>query len=117
MKHDLWTWCGIVMALLLAAAARGAEEKGVPVPQVQRPVFQVVRFETNPIIRPGMPGLEGADGANINGPSLIRVPAWADKPLGKYYLYFAHHGGKYIRLAYATALRARGRSTRGACWR
>lgn len=40
-------------------------------------------------------------GTNINGPSLIRVPDWIDRPLGRYYLYFAHHQGTYIRLAYA----------------
>ncbi len=40
-------------------------------------------------------------GDNINGPSLIRVPAWLEAPLGRYYLYFAHHDGRYIRLAYA----------------
>lgn len=39
-----------------------------------------------------------------NGPSLIRVPAWVKNPLGRYYLYFAHHNGKYIRLAYADRL-------------
>jgi hypothetical protein len=41
---------------------------------------------------------------NINGPSLIRVPEWVQNPLGKYYLYFAHHQGTYIRLAYANKL-------------
>ncbi|MBT6144969.1 MAG: hypothetical protein HOH74_06045 [Gemmatimonadetes bacterium] len=51
-----------------------------------------------------MPGLEGDLGANINGPSLIRVPDWVADPLGCYYLYFAHHGGRYIRMAYADAL-------------
>lgn len=40
-------------------------------------------------------------GLKINGPSLIRVPTWISNPLGKYYLYFAHHDGKFIRLAYA----------------
>jgi hypothetical protein len=45
--------------------------------------------------------LPGADGANINGPSCIEVPAWVEQPLGRYYLYFAHHSGTYIRLAYA----------------
>ena len=40
-------------------------------------------------------------GTNIDGPSLIRVPAWIDHPFGKYYLYFANHKGLYIRLAYA----------------
>ncbi|MEM9499107.1 MAG: hypothetical protein AAGA28_14380 [Pseudomonadota bacterium] len=44
-------------------------------------------------------------GANVNGPSLIRVPDWIRDPLGRYYLYFAHHLGGYIRLAYADALR------------
>jgi hypothetical protein len=68
------------------------------------PRFKVVRFAENPIIHPGLKGLEGALGANINGPSLIRVPSWIEKPLGKYYLYFAHHGGAYIRLAYADKL-------------
>ena len=43
-------------------------------------------------------------GDNINGPSLIRVPDWLPNPLGKYYLYFAHHHGKFIRLAYADSL-------------
>jgi hypothetical protein len=38
---------------------------------------------------------------NINGPSVIRVPDWVENPFGKYYLYFAHHKGGYIRMAYA----------------
>lgn len=41
---------------------------------------------------------------NINGPSVIRAPAWVEKPLGTYYMYFAHHGGKHIRLAYTDSL-------------
>jgi hypothetical protein len=41
---------------------------------------------------------------NVNGPSLIRVPAWIEHPLGRYYLYFANHQGKFIRLAYADAV-------------
>ena len=44
-------------------------------------------------------------GTNIQGPSLIRAPAWLEAPLGKYHLYFADHKGSYIRLAYADALR------------
>ena len=64
--------------------------------------LHTVRMKGNPIIRPEM--LPGRDGENINGPSLIRVPDWIDRPLGKYYLYFAHHVGAYIRLAYANDL-------------
>ena len=43
-------------------------------------------------------------GHNIQGPSLIRVPRWVEAPWGMYYLYFADHKGRYIRLAYADAL-------------
>jgi hypothetical protein len=32
---------------------------------------------------------------------VIRVPDWVERPLGRYYMYFAHHKGHYIRLAYA----------------
>ena len=71
----------------------------------ERP-FEVKRLPGNPIIRHTMDKrlLEESRQygyANINGPSLIRVPAWVQKPLGRYYLYFAHHKGEYIRLAYA----------------
>lgn len=48
--------------------------------------------------------MDGRMGNNINGPSLVRVPDWLTDPLGQYYLYFAHHKGKYIRLAYADGL-------------
>jgi hypothetical protein len=60
------------------------------------------RLPGNPIIRPDL--LPGQDGGNINGPSLIRTPAWLPGRLGTYYLYFAHHNGKYIRLAIADRL-------------
>jgi len=62
----------------------------------------VRRLDQNPIVRPEM--LPGDDGSNICGPSLIRVPDWAPAPLGRYYLYFAHHNGTYIRLAFADRL-------------
>jgi hypothetical protein len=53
----------------------------------------IISAETHPSI-----------GVNIQGPSLIRVPDWIEKPLGAYYLYFADHKGSYIRLAYADRL-------------
>ncbi len=63
--------------------------------------FKVERFSTNPLITPASsPTL----GDNINGPSVIRIPEWLPNPLGKYYMYFAHHAGTYIRLAYADEL-------------
>lgn len=74
--------------------------------QTQRPVsstprVRVVRLLDRPIITPDLhPSL----GPNIQGPSLIRVPDWITDRLGRYYLYFADHKGRYIRLAYADQL-------------
>lgn len=65
------------------------------------PRFLAQRLESNPIVQPHM---DARMGDNINGPSLIRVPEWVPDPLGRYYLYFAHHDGEYIRLAYADEL-------------
>ena len=59
------------------------------------------RFLDRPIITAD---LDPSIGSNINGPSLIRVPDWIAQPLGQYYLYFAHHKGDLIRLAYADEL-------------
>lgn len=47
------------------------------------------------------PDMHESLGDNVNGPSLIKVPQWVEHPLGRYYLYFAHHQGTFIRLAYA----------------
>lgn len=59
---------------------------------------EVQRIGDGPIIRPNM---DRRMGSNVNGPSLIKVPDWISSPLGRYYLYFAHHDGRYIRLAFA----------------
>lgn len=56
------------------------------------------RLRDGPIV---YPGLSSTIGDNIQGPSAIRVPGWVDNKLGEYYLYFADHKGRYIRLAYA----------------
>jgi len=52
-------------------------------------------------------GAQASEGANINGPSVIRIPDWIPPaqraaPQARYYLYFAHHSGDYIRLAWAS---------------
>lgn len=60
--------------------------------------MKAVRFKGNPVIHQS---LHEEIGDNINGASLIRVPPWIKNPLARYYLYFAHHKGRYIRLAYA----------------
>lgn len=60
------------------------------------------RLADGPIVHAGL--LRGKEGDNINGPSLILAPYWLPNRLGKFYLYFAHHGGQYIRLAHADKL-------------
>jgi len=64
----------------------------------------ISRFPTNTIIHRVLFASGDPDGANINGPCLVRVPAWVADPLGRYYCYFAHHQGASIRLAYADTL-------------
>ncbi len=64
---------------------------------------KIRRFSRNPIITSEL-FADKKDGKNINGPTLIKAPDWLPNPLGKYYLYFGHHSGSYIRLAYADAL-------------
>jgi hypothetical protein len=49
-------------------------------------------------------------GDNINGPSLVCAPSWVGQNLGRFYLYFGHHNGKYIRLAYADDLQGEWRT-------
>jgi len=74
------------------------------------PTFQVTRLnDSQPIIDQAMFSALGVadEGKNINGPSLIRIPDWIPAterahPSAVYYLYFAHHDGDYIRMAWAT---------------
>ena len=62
-------------------------------------MVELERIGDGPIVHQAMsPNLDD----NINGPSLIRVPDGTPGALGRYYLYFAHHKGQFIRLAYAS---------------
>ena len=64
--------------------------------------MRAIRLSTaGPIIQPKM---DARMGGNVNGPSLIRAPDWLPGRLGEYYLYFADHKGRYIRLAIADDL-------------
>ncbi|MCY3621339.1 MAG: hypothetical protein OXH68_06460 [Gammaproteobacteria bacterium] len=64
-----------------------------------RPIVE--RLVDGPIVSPAS---HPSIGTNIQGPSLVHVPDWVESPLGRYYLYFADHKGRYIRLAYADRL-------------
>jgi hypothetical protein len=88
--------CALALALLPLQAARRPELAAAAAPRVT-----AVRLNQNPLITLATsPSL----GDNINGPSIIRVPSWIPHPLGRYYAYFGHHKGQFIRLAYANAI-------------
>src|SRR5207245_4477279 len=63
--------------------------------------MRIQRLLDGPIISAD---LHPSSGSNIQGPSMIRAPDWIKGRLGNYYLYFADHKGRYIRLAYADNL-------------
>lgn len=67
----------------------------------QAPPVVATRFAQNPLITTRS---SASLGDNIDGPTVIRVPSWVERPLGRYYMYFAHHMGAYIRLAYADSI-------------
>ncbi|MFV1980611.1 MAG: hypothetical protein ACC655_05595, partial [Rhodothermia bacterium] len=67
--------------------------------------WTVIRSEANPLLTTKSEWMTTEHGyVNVNGPSVIRVPDWINSPLGRYYLYFAHHRGSFIRMAYADDL-------------
>jgi hypothetical protein len=81
---------GLVLGLCAAAVSVGRAD------------VRAVRFPDNPLITLAT---SPSIGDNANGPTVIRVPSWVERPLGRYYMYFAHHSGQFIRLAYADSLR------------
>ena len=81
-----------------------------PDPEIPAFTGTVTRLTDGPLIaeslfgRSEIAGLEPDALANINGPSLLRMPDWAPGRRGAYHLYFAHHKGRSIRLAHANDL-------------
>lgn len=88
----------VVLGLIMAGCATTMDTTP---PTVASRHVTAVRFQENPILTPQS---SRSLGTNLNGPSLIRAPEWLERPLGRYYLYFAHHRGAFIRLAYADRL-------------
>jgi hypothetical protein len=85
-----------VLAVALALAGTCS-----PPPQARADGVAAERFAENPLVSVRS---DLSLGDNVNGPSIIKVPDWVKNPLGRYYMYFAHHRGAYIRLAYADSL-------------
>lgn len=91
MKRALTTRTAVLSVLGLAIVLG-------PVVKAQ---VTAVRLASNPLVTvSSSPSL----GGNVNGPTVIRVPDWVERPLGRYYMYFANHTGTFIRLAYADSI-------------
>jgi hypothetical protein len=99
MRKYVFILLFLTIAPAVGRAKAGSKNQSLPPNAVK--AISVYRSSGNPIIT-----FESSKslGENINGPSVIRVPSWVNAPLGKYYMYFAHHHGKYIRLAYTDSL-------------
>jgi len=98
MTHLPKAFLGLVCLLLLLPCSAGADHFLAQRLNGGEPIISAEHFEKH--------GAPNSDANNINGPSVIRVPDWIPKeqrasPEARYYLYFAHHNGKYIRLAWA----------------
>jgi hypothetical protein len=82
-----------VRIAILAMALYSTLLSGADLKATRAPENPLMTVDTSPSL-----------GDNVNGPSIIRLPDWVPQPLGRYYMYFAHHKGQYIRLAYADSL-------------
>jgi hypothetical protein len=87
-------------AVVLIGAALAVYAAADP-PSAQAPAVVATRLAENPLLTVAT---SRALGDNVNGPTVVRVPDWIDRPLGRYYMYLAHHKGEFIRLAYADRL-------------
>lgn len=82
---------GFALIVAAIAAAGIARAQGIT----------VKRLPQNPLVTVNS---SATLGTNVNGPTVIRVPDWVERPLGRYYMYFANHMGEFIRFASADAV-------------
>ena len=82
-----------VVAAAVAVTAQVTGGSGARATASRLPQNPLITVRTSPSL-----------GDNVNGPTIVRVPAWVKNPLGRYYAYFAHHKGRFIRLAHANAI-------------
>lgn len=96
--------------LILTTLAAGACSISAQAATTSQGTFDVTRLNGGkPIVTEAMFKALGAskyEGTSINGPSAIRIPDWIARedrvnPSANYYLYFAHHSDKYIRMAWS----------------
>src|SRR5262245_22471232 len=92
--------CTVISAAILLAAFNGVSP-AIDARLAAAAEIRATRLRQNPLITINS---SSTLGDNVNGPAVVRVPSWVGKPMGRYYMYFAHHTGAHIRLAYADAI-------------
>jgi hypothetical protein len=83
----------MLCAIALCLAPARAQDRGAGLNAKRLPQNPLITVKSSPTL-----------GDNVNGPTVIRVPDWIQRPLGRYYMYFANHMGAFVRLAYADSL-------------
>ena len=84
--------------------------KSIPAQPIPAFTGTVTRLTDTPLVAADLfppsaiAGLEPDALANINGPSVLRMPDWAAGKQAALHMYFGHHKGKSLRLAYADRL-------------
>jgi len=95
------TLAGLLGVWLASAGILLSDQAARPPAPPRSAAVRATRLPQNPLITIAS---SRSVGDNVNGPTIVRVPAWVKQPLGRYYMYFAHHKGLFIRLAYANAI-------------
>ncbi len=95
-----------VVAALAAVTAAGFVSQPASAQFDQNDVIRL--NNSNPIIQRSMfpSNRRNSDGNNIDGPSMVRIPSFVAtrnraNSNARYYLYFGHHDGDYIRMAWS----------------
>ncbi|PLW82873.1 hypothetical protein CWI75_05330 [Kineobactrum sediminis] len=97
MTKNKWLIAMLVLFFVVGLALLWPGQSYLPTSQ---PPWIVERLAGQPIIAEVA---EEHGYYNVCCPSIIEVPDWVQNRLGRYYLYFSHHKGSYIRMAYSNS--------------
>ena len=107
-KHLGQLHLGVRTEVAAVLAAVTAASLGSQTASAQHDADDIIRMNnSNPIIfRDMFPSSTRSDGDNIDGPSMIRIPSFIPNSRransnADYYLYFGHHDGDWIRMAWS----------------
>ena len=83
-RHGSVVALAVLIAVSLSLPTAVAQSAGGPLNARRLPQNPLITVSSSPTL-----------GDNVNGPTVVRVPEWVERPLGKYYMYFANHMGTF----------------------